>query len=297
MLAWIEGGSLTTVASLTAAFATALARPTPPWERLAGITFAGARSRHRVTMHFGTDVDWAPLAQQVAARLARAGARGRAVTFTPRAVVLELSGTSHEPPDDDGGVQAAVLSALLGVVGGNLVAVATERWSDGPFEDAPARERRGAEARAFLAHLLEPRVMVRVVELDFFGPRESANPEVSLVVSEPGGSSTTLAVRARKLPAECFVRPGVLRVHAVAPVSSFPGYASHLRAWAHEPLWTSPELAIDAAAFNTVELRAGVPPGLRALSDLERAFFGQRFGAEDFAPPPAPRELLTLERR
>lgn len=284
--------------SLAAAFTEALGRPTPPWEKLAGITFAGARCRHRLTMHFGDDVDWEPLAQQVAARLVSAGSpRGRAVTFTPRAVVLELSGTSHEPPGDDGGVQAAVLIALLEVVGESLVAVATERWSDGPFEDPPARERRGAEARSFLKHLLEPRVRLRVVELDFFGHKESANPEVSLVVSEAGGSSTTLAVRARKLPAECFVRPGALRVRAVAPVSSFPGYASHLRAWAHVPLWTSPELVIEGAASSIVELRAGVPPGLRALSDLERAFFGQRSGSEDLAPPPAPRELLTLERR
>lgn len=144
--------------TLTAAFENALTNPPLPWETHIGATFGGAPTRHRLTLRFGEDVDVGPLELLIAERLERQAPwyvlAGRWVYLSPRLVVLEVKGTSSRPPGNDGGVQGALLRALLEVAGGALLELETERFTDGPFEDSPAKVRAGEAARAFLEKLV-----------------------------------------------------------------------------------------------------------------------------------------------
>lgn len=285
-----------TTLNLRDPFLEALHHAAPAWEAVAGVTFAGARSRHRLSLRFTRDMDWGPLEAEVRARWAAGAPRGRLVHFAPREVALEVSGKSGELPEDDGGVQRAVLTALHAAAAEALSEAGTERWTDGPFEDPPERVREGDGARTFLDDLVATTVTVRVVALDFFSDQEAPNPEVTLSL-EGAHNATSLDLRRRRLPQSCFVRPGVLRFQASAGLTAFPGYRSHFAPWARQALWTSPPVTLEVRPFETVALGVGLANGDRTLTPEEQAFFAQPFRAPSLTPPPPPREVLVIARR
>jgi hypothetical protein len=217
-------------------------------------------------------------------------APGRCIHFGARRLTLTVRGTHSSPPGDDGGVQSALLAALLVAAPRAIEWIETERWTDTPFEEPPAKRLHGDEARAYLETLVCNTLTLAIVEIDYF--TGNANPCIDLELDGPEWLEAS--VRARDLPEELFVRPGHYTVRAVANLYSVPAYRPHLQSHAHAPLWTSPVLALEGSGGEVISLRVGVPEARRGLTDAEAAFFAQPAGRA-VEPPPEPHVNLELE--
>ncbi len=281
--------------TLSAALTAALKAPPPSWERLAAVGFAGADLDFRLTVHTSEDVDLSPLEQAVASRYRGLDGAyespGRRVRFDGPEVSLYVSGSLSCLPGDDGGTQSALLLALFTAAADSIEWVETERWTNTPFEEPPAKRRVGRAAREYLEALVFRTLEVRVVELQYFSG--NANPRLDILLD--GAMRLETSVRARWLPSSVFVLPGVYEVTAAAKPYSFPDYRPALSAYSRFTLWTAPPLRIEGAPGEVVSLRVGVDEAKRGLTAEERAFFGQP-ERDAMSPPPEPRENLFLER-
>lgn len=294
-------------AERTALWARAVAAPLPRWEEIARVGFAGAYLTYHLTVRFRRDVDWGPVEAALLERYERSDdglvMHGRRIRLGERRLSLGVWGTASDRPGDDGGLQSALLMWSLEALSDALQAVTTERWTDTPFEEPPARKRTGTEARDFLEALVHQTFCLRVEELDYFS--DNPNPEIVLVWDAT--SERVSGVRQRYLPLERYLRPGRYVLRAEVQPYSMPYYHSDLKDHARAPLWTSAPLAIAGGPGETVRLRVGVPEAQRGLSDDEQRFFLQRRprdyqpeGArvvpdgEPMDPPPPPRENVTL---
>jgi hypothetical protein len=273
--------------SFSDALTRALAAPPPAWDRVLGLAYGGVTHGFSLTVQVKPGFDLPTLEQVVAGRWPREhgvyARGGRTIRFSARHLVLAAVGTAQAPPHDDG-LQSALLLALVDAARGAIVAVTTDRWTDSPFEEPPARRRTAASARDFVEGLVRCTFGLCIEHFGFF--TTSTNPEVGVTLA--GAQEAEFGVRARWLPVWRWLPPGTYTLTARACPFAFPDYHPDLQGVAREALWVSAPLQILGAPGEIRRLRLEAVD--LALTPAERAFLAQR-GA-DTAPPPTPREHL-----
>jgi tetratricopeptide (TPR) repeat protein len=219
--------------------------------------------------------------------------QGRSISLEGRTLRLYAGGTRDNPPEPTP-VQDALLNALYDHHRDALESISWERWSDSPFEEAPPKVYRGAEARLFLASLVGARAHVEYGVTNFF--TDNANPWVELWADgnvltscrsfEPGPDN-------RPMRTTQHLRPAVRTFQAAARATSFPSWR-RVRASPASPyrpltvIWRSAPLVISLQRGQTYNLTA-------SALDLELTADEKRWFAGETQRPPVPRTNLVLE--
>ncbi|MBF0545304.1 MAG: hypothetical protein HQM08_12770 [Candidatus Riflebacteria bacterium] len=280
--------------SLKLAFDTGFAASGPLWEKVAAFKLTGAESGFQLAIGLSSDIDLTPLQHEVASRyiLKMEGYQisGRGIYFKPGRLTLTVSGTVFKPPEDDGGIQRALLVAINDVARESILWVETYKWSNTPFEDGAPRRIEGEKAQSFIKALVGRSLQLIIKELEYFEGK--TNQGIDLKIEGP--FTTGGEVRTGYLPMEKFLLPGRYTVCANACAYSFPCYNDCLTNYAYEPIWTSPELVIEGSPGGIIYLRVGVALDQRVLNEAENTFFNQKNRAQ-LSPPPPPRVNVYLE--
>jgi hypothetical protein len=229
----------------------------------------------------------------------RRPAGGRCISLEGRTVRLYAGGTRESPPEPTP-VQDALLNALYEHHRDALESISSERWSDSPFEEPPAKVYRGAEARSFLASLVGARAHVEYGVNGFF--TDNANPWVELWID---GSVLTSCrwfeyrsgdEHGPPMRSVQHLRPATRTFQAAARATSFPAWSRRrgdgpaiVSAYrAQTVIWRSAPLVVSLERGRTYRLTA------RAL-DLELTADETRWFSGEMERPPVPRTNLVLD--